>query len=927
LITYSTRNTTVKKNNLKDVDVVVLADGYNGLLNFALIDAYGHLHTNTYDAYGTGISSTNVTGKQGLDIFLLNPSIAVTQGTSPWVISGTVISNEDKNYGTVGTNTLRTAAQIGNATGQADFNFGISTAQTLRVSSNLSDGYGNRLQSTSGALNAYAIQGTSPWVVSGTVAATQSGVWTTGRTWTLASGTDSVTVTQGTSPWVISGTVTAAEDKNYGTVGVNTLRVASQIGNATGQADFNRGINTAQTLRTTSNLNDGYGIQIGSIADALKVNFSNTTIGVTQSTSPWVVSGTVTSNQGGTWTVTAAEDKNYGTVGANTLRVASQIGNATGAADFNRGVNTAQTLRVTNNTNDGYGIAISSTLVSSKQGLDVNIINPTVSNNDTNYGVVGSNTLRSAAQIGNATGQADFNVGTISAQTLRTASHTVDGYGNRISSVADALKVNFSNTTIGVTQSTSPWVVSGTVTANEDKNYGTVGANTLRVASQIGNAIGGADFNFGTVGAQTLRTAAELGNASGLADFNRGATGAQTLRVTNNTNDGYGTAISSTVVGGKSGLDINLINSTIAVTQSTSPWVVSGTVTSNQGGAWTVTANQGTSPWVISGTVTAAEDKNYGTVGVNTLRVASQIGNATGAADFNRGTNTAQTLRVTNNTNDGYGTQIGSVADALKVNFSNTTIGVTQSTSPWVVSGTVIANEDKNYGTVGANTLRVASQIGNATGQADFNAGNISAQTLRVVVATNQSAIPVMQSTSPWVVSGTVTANQGGAWTVTAAEDKNYGTVGANTLRVASQIGNATGAADFNRGVNSAQTLRTTTNINDGYGTQISSVATNANTRNGLDTWSIKGTLQHFNGTFPNTTPITITPTTAAVSVLIYNPGTNAFSAVVSASFDGGTNFIDIPRGGNLNVESEMNSFQVKGSATGVTYQILVTRR
>lgn len=45
-------------------------------------------------------------------------------------------------------------------------------------------------------------QGTTPWVVSGTVAVTQSGAWTTGRTWTLSSGTDSISSVQGTSPWV-----------------------------------------------------------------------------------------------------------------------------------------------------------------------------------------------------------------------------------------------------------------------------------------------------------------------------------------------------------------------------------------------------------------------------------------------------------------------------------------------------------------------------------------------------------------------------------------------------------------------------------------------------------------------------------------------------------------------------------------------------
>ncbi len=89
-------------------------------------------------------------------------------------------------------------------------------------------------------------QGTSPWLISGSVsvsnfpavqavsqsgtwttgrtwsltsgtdsvASVQSGAWSVGRTWVLASGTDSVSVVQSTSPWVISGTVTA----NLGTI-------------------------------------------------------------------------------------------------------------------------------------------------------------------------------------------------------------------------------------------------------------------------------------------------------------------------------------------------------------------------------------------------------------------------------------------------------------------------------------------------------------------------------------------------------------------------------------------------------------------------------------------------------------------------------------------------------------------------------------
>lgn len=117
---------------------------------------------------------------------------------------------------------------------------------------------------------------------------------------------------------------------------------------------------------------------------------------------------------------------------------------------------------------------------------------------DTDYGVVGANTIRTASQIGNATGAAAFDFGASDAQTLRVAA------------------------------------LLGNATGQADFNFGTVGAQTVRAAAQIGNATGAADFNFGAVGAQTLRAAAQIGNATGAADFNSGATGAQTLRVAAN---------------------------------------------------------------------------------------------------------------------------------------------------------------------------------------------------------------------------------------------------------------------------------------------------------------------------------------------------------------------------------------------------------
>lgn len=51
-----------------------------------------------------------------------------------------------------------------------------------------------------------------------------------------------------------------------------------------------------------------------------------------------------------------------------------------------------------------------------------------------------------------------------------------------------------------------------------DTNYGTVGANTIRTAAQIGNATGAADFNAGATGAQTLRVDANQGEPNAVAD-------------------------------------------------------------------------------------------------------------------------------------------------------------------------------------------------------------------------------------------------------------------------------------------------------------------------------------------------------------------------------------------------------------------------
>lgn len=163
------------------------------------VDSAGKITVKLDDAAGNGITSQTNGGQQALDVGInvagtqVDPRdiraltssdvVTVDQGTNPWIskdqsdgpvspgtaasfaslgagqynatpptltdtqqaalqvdvngrLLATAISGDAHNYGTVGATTIRTAAQIGNATGAADFNAGSTGAQTLRTISN-----------------------------------------------------------------------------------------------------------------------------------------------------------------------------------------------------------------------------------------------------------------------------------------------------------------------------------------------------------------------------------------------------------------------------------------------------------------------------------------------------------------------------------------------------------------------------------------------------------------------------------------------------------------------------------------------------------------------------------------------------------------------------------------------------------------------
>lgn len=109
-----------------------------------------------------------------------------------------------------------------------------------------------------------------------------------------------------------------------------------------------------------------------------------------------------------------------------------------------------------------------------------------------NYGAA-TLAVRTASQIGNTIGQADFNAGTTGAQTLRTVSNTNDGSGNAITSVAynntRALNTQVadnttSNTTLGSLNAVVTISLAGLNSVGFQINAGTL-IGTLMAESSV----------------------------------------------------------------------------------------------------------------------------------------------------------------------------------------------------------------------------------------------------------------------------------------------------------------------------------------------------------------------------------------------------------------------------------------------------------
>lgn len=303
-----------------------------------------------------------------------------------------------------------------------------------------------------------------------------------GRTWVLSSGTDSVAAVQ-SGTWNINN-ITGTVSLPTGAATEASLSKLTLIQGSTtaGQSGplIQAAVTTAAPTYTTGQTSP----------------LSLTTSGALRvDTSGSVISGTVTVSNFPT-----TVDTNYGTVGASTIRTASQIGNATGAAAFNAGTTTAQTLRVVLPTDQTAIPVTQSGTWTVQQGTPPWSVVGNVAS-----GVADSGNPLKIGAIFNTTQPTVTNAQRVDLQaTSRGALIVATGADNfNINNISGiiSLPTGAATSALQVTGNASLSSIDGKL----NNNYGAA-AGALRTASQIGNTTGAADFNAGTTGAQTLRT-------------------------------------------------------------------------------------------------------------------------------------------------------------------------------------------------------------------------------------------------------------------------------------------------------------------------------------------------------------------------------------------------------------------------------------
>lgn len=241
------------------------------------------VNSQTFDGSGTkSITGTIIGPKTGLDVNVINSggTSTVNQGTpngggaNAWYVQGSL----GRTWSLLNTTDSVNAVQSGTWSTGRTWSLLNSTDS---VQSWLFDSTGLPLTSVGGALNANVTNFPAAF----------------GRTWTLNSGTDSVT---------ISGSISATNSAN-GNTGAAVPAQATQVAGKDGSGNL-RALNVDTTGVLSTNAAQSGAWTTGrtwsllNTTDSVNVGNFPSTYPVTQSTSPWVVSGTVNAAQSGAWT-------------------------------------------------------------------------------------------------------------------------------------------------------------------------------------------------------------------------------------------------------------------------------------------------------------------------------------------------------------------------------------------------------------------------------------------------------------------------------------------------------------------------------------------------------------------------------------------------------------------------------------------------
>lgn len=685
----------------------------------------------------TGVDTFNVVASGTVAVSSVSGTVAVTQSTSPWVVSltsttitGTVAVTQSGTWNIATLTTITNpvtivgdaasgAAKAGNPvqTG-AVFNTTQPTVTTGQVVESQSTARGAQIVATgvdtfNVTVNAALPAGTnvighvitdtgSTTVVTGTVAVTQSGSWTNTVTQATAAslnatvvgtGTFAVqatqsgtwTVQQGSAPWSQVGTLT----HNNATPGTNNIGVLPAVA-STAAPTYTTGDQVLLSTDLAGNLRVAGSLSVTS-ADTVgtpgTLNGANTTATV------------ATAGSGGAGVLIAS-----GTLAATVVPEVSYDGGITWVATvfYDPVANTTSANLVFTNPNLATTRSI--------------LIDGGVSNARVRVSAFTSGTAT-------ATLRATFNAGGQYVNQGGTWAVSVPG-------------------TVAVTQSTSPWVVSltsttitGTVAVTQSGSW------TQNLTQVAGTSLGAtAVTNFGTAPA----AAAVPGVNASLFAGTTGITATGSSINANITNTVPVTLTSTTITG------------TVAVTQSTSPWVVAGNVASG--------ASDSGSPVKVGGVFNTTQPTvtNGQRVDMQSSARGAQIV-ATGVDTFNVTVNAA--LPAGTNVIGHVITDSGSttvVTGTVAVTQSGTwTVqpGNTPNTTPWLFT---ISQGGNNATVTAGNALKVdgsavTQPVSQATA-ANLNATVVGTGTFAVQAA-QSGTWTVQQGTAPWSQVGTLTHN------------------------------------------------------------------------------------------------------------------------------------------------------------------------